>query len=159
MNSNLSTIKIDHLSLLLTLFIFVGFTYLGAFTPIIIWCLLFIVGYLIFYQEEFKKNSNFYIFARSFIIITFIGILNCIDNFNVNGYFFGFGGDDRAFFNNIIHLIKYSDTYKYNIGFYEQVLYYPSELITLFLNRDLIILDILPINWFIGAIIPVLINN
>ena len=98
-------------------------------------------------------------FSFSFIIITSLGILNVLDNFNNKGVFFGFGGDDRGFFNNINFLLNHKEVLKSKTGTYELILYVPAKIISLLLNRNINLMDLLPFNWFIGATIPVLLNS
>ena len=152
-------IKIDYVISLALITILIGYTYVESFVSLIVWLILFFSGYLMFSKDGSAKNANFYIFSRSFIVITCIGILNVVDVYNHTGGFYGFGGDDRFFFNNIVHLLKYAEIPKNNIGLYEYILAFPARIISFALSRDLNILDLLPFNWFLGAIIPVLINS
>lgn len=133
-----------------------GYIYIISFVSLIVWGICFLAGHLVFRN---KQTRDHFIFSRSFIIITFIGILSVIDNYNYTGAFFGPGGDDHAFFNNILYLLRNSEILKKNIGFYEYVLAVPSRIISAFIRRDLSVIDILPVNWFLGAVICVLINH
>jgi len=152
-------ININNITIFSLFAILCSVVYLDILLPIFVCIVMFLIGYILFYKNRLSQYSNFYIFSRSFIFLTFLGLLNVIDNYNYTGEFFGFGNDDRFFFNNITGLIKYGFGYKYNIGLYEHLLYFPAKILSYFISRDLTILDLLPINWFIGAIIPVLINS
>ena len=142
-------VAINILIILLELCLFV---YLRAWFSIIPWMICLVAGHFIGLSIERKKlitRGGYDILITSYLLISLMGLLICLDNQNNFGTFLGCGGDDTRFFGKILMLIK--GTPEEETGFYEYVLATFGWGMNLLKLGDLQLTDLLPLNWLLAA--------
>jgi hypothetical protein len=127
---------------------------LGGISGLAVWLFCLIIAYRVGYGINKKNSIDNYsgkILFNSFVIISFVGFLLVLDNINNYGTQFGYAGDDGRFYDNIIALLENQGSEE--SGVFERIFSVVVWCIErpMFTHADL--LDILPFNWLLGALV------
>lgn len=142
------------LRVIISTLILIANIYMQELASFFVWLIFMYVGNIIS-KNIFKEIPNKIQFIDFYIIISFLGTLICVDNYNNFENLFGFAADDQIFFNTITSILE--GDFPNEISFFSYfiaIIIFPISLI-----KDLSLLDILPINWVISALICVLLDK
>lgn len=149
---NKNNIFINILGFSLILIFFIS---LQEFVALIFWLTFLFLGSYID-KRTFKDTPSNGKFILWYVIISILGLLICLDNYNNFGDFFGYAHDDKKFFTQYYYLFE-NILDKSTISSF---IYLTSFLIyPIYLIKEISLLDIIPLNWAIIALTMVYLDK
>jgi hypothetical protein len=144
------------LKIILILIIILLFNFVEQYFSILIWFSFYLIGQKVS-EKIYKSIPTKNYFDAFYFIFSFIGLLIIIDNYYNFGELAGFAGDDHRFLNGAKYLIGQYKELEMELSFFSYVLAIIALPISFF--KEVSLTDLIPFNWFLAALIAVLINK